>query len=247
MINKGFVSEHDNESGEPNKKMKLLMFGMLLLQPFLLITFILIVKSSFVKTSDNPVNTVIILILIFLSVDVLVIRMINEKRKKANETESYKPLQFITDMMKSKTKPKDDPLPDNVKDTHEDQLPIVNESYNGETVIIKKTKPTEKPYLKEKGGEEVVEINKNSLLIGRMESFVDFVINSSAIGKIHAEILQEGEDFFVMDCNSRNGTFLNDNRIVPNTKNKVNNNDLLRFANKEFIFLYTLKSQGSIT
>ncbi|MHB8064884.1 MAG: FHA domain-containing protein, partial [Ruminiclostridium sp.] len=60
-----------------------------------------------------------------------------------------------------------------------------------------------------------------------------------AIGKIHAEILQEGEDFYIVDCNSRNGTFLNDNRIAPNTKNKVNNNDLLRFANKDFVFFYS--------
>jgi hypothetical protein len=239
-------AEQQDESDNFNKKVKLLMLTILLLQPFLLITLILTVNSSFVKMSENPMNTVIILILIFLSLDVLAIRIINEKRKKADETSSYKPLQFITDMMKSKKRAEGDDSLHYVYNTQEDQLPVLNESYNGETVIIKKPKPTEKPYLKEKGGEEVVEINKKSVLIGRMESFVDFVINSSAIGKIHAEILQEGEDFYVMDCNSRNGTFLNDNRIIPNTKNKVSNNDLIRFANKEFVFFYSLKPQESI-
>jgi len=244
---KDSASEHDNDSDDQNKKMKLLMLSMLLLQPFLLISFILIVNSSFVKMSDNPMNTMIILVLIFLSVDILVIRMINEKRKKTDQISRYKPLQFITDMMKSKVKPKDDDLLDYLNDTPEDQLPIVNENYNGETVILKRTRTTEKPYLKEKDGEGVVEIDKKSLLIGRMDNFVDYVINSNAIGKIHAEILDEGGNFYVMDCNSRNGTFLNDSRIVPNTKNKVGNNDVLRFANKEFIFLYPLKPQRSIT
>ncbi|MHB8064885.1 MAG: DUF6382 domain-containing protein, partial [Ruminiclostridium sp.] len=175
MKTKNSVTEYENKSEDTNKRMKLLMYAILLLQPFLLITFILIVNSSFVKMSDNPMNTVIILVLIFLSIDILVIRIINEKRKKEDEMSNYKPLQFITDMMKSKIKPKDEALLGYVNNTYEDQLPIVNERYNGETVIIKKPKPTEIPYLKEKGGEEVVEINKKSFLIGRMESFVDFV------------------------------------------------------------------------
>jgi pSer/pThr/pTyr-binding forkhead associated (FHA) protein len=244
---KDCVPEHNRIQGDQKSKIKPLKFARLLLQPFLLISFISTVNSNFIKMSDNPMNTVMILILIFLSVDVLVIRIINEKIMKLDQTDSCKPLQFITDIMKNRTKPKADELLSNINDKQEHHQPIANENYNGETVIIKMPKPTVCPYLKEKGGNEVVEINKNSILIGRMESFVDYVINSSAIGKIHAEILQEGEDFYVMDCNSRNGTFLNDNRIVPNTKNKVNNNDQLRFANKEFVFFSSFKPQQRLT
>ena len=240
MKTKDFVSEHKTESGKQNPKIKMLLFTIILFQAFLLITYILIVNSSFVKMSDNPMKTGIILFIIFLLVDVFVIRMINEKRNKTDETANYTPLRFINDMMKNKVKPSDAEFLNNSNYNQENHMPIVNENYNGETVIIKRPKLPEKPYLKEKDGEEVIEINKNSILIGRMENFVDFVINSSAIGKIHAEILQEGEDYFVMDCNSRNGTFINDNRIVPNTKNKIDSNDLLRFANKEFIFLRRL-------
>ncbi len=231
------MSEQDNEKDNQGKKMDIHMIAMILLQPFLLFTAILTLNSSFVKMSDNPANTVIILILIFLAVDVLVLRIINEKRKKTDETGSCMPLQFITDKMKCKTKQKVKKLPPITNDKQENQLPVLNENYNGETVIIRRSKLTEIPYLKEKDGEGVVEINKKSILIGRLESFVDYVINNSAIGKIHAEIIQEGEEFYIMDCNSRNGTFLNDNRILPNTKNRVSSNDLLRFANKEFIFM----------
>lgn len=241
------VSEHESENCELHKKMKTLLYTIILFQPCLLVTFILTVNSSVVKTSDNPIKTGIILFIIFLLIDVLVIRIINEKRHKTDETANYKPLQFINDIMKSRVKPSTVEFLSNSNNNHENHIPILHENYNGETVIIKRPKLPEKPYLKEKDGEEVIEIAKDSLLIGRMENFVDYVINSSAIGKIHAEILHEGEDYFVMDCNSRNGTFINDNRIVPNTKNKIGNNDLLRFANKEFIFLYSLKSQKSAT
>jgi len=240
------VLGQDKENVDTNKKFNMLSVALFLLQPFLLITFIFTVKSNFVEMADNPKNTVAILILIFLSVDVLVARMVNEKRRKTNLTSICKPLQFITNKMKSSLNIKDYAIPSIEKDKQEDQLPIVNEKYNGETVILKKNRQIEKPYLKEKDGEEVIEIDKKSLLIGRMENFVDYVVNSSAVGKIHAEILDEGGEFYLMDCNSRNGTFLNESRIVPNTKNKVNNNDVLRFANKEFIFFCPVNPQSNV-
>lgn len=240
---KGSIVENDKESVNLNKKFNLSSFVLFLLQPFLLITFIFAANSKLIKMSENPKITVVILLLIFLSIDILLVRMIKEKSKKTDEIISYKPLQFIVNQMKSGINIKNAELSRVVKDKIADRQPMVDENYHGETVILKKTKTIEKPYLKEKDGEEVVEIDKKSLLIGRMESFVDYVVNSSAVGKIHAEILDEGGDFYIMDCNSRNGTFLNDIRILPNTKNKVSNNDVLRFANKEFIFLFPVKLQ----
>ncbi len=115
---------------------------------------------------------------------------------------------------------------------------LAHVNYHGETEIIIKPKAEGTPQLKEKDGEEVIKIDKESVLIGRMESFVDYVINSTAIGKIHAEIMNEKGTFYVMDCNSRNGTYINGVRVVPNTKVRVNKNDELRFANKEFILVY---------
>lgn len=234
------------KSVDQNRNNGFFSLGLILLQIFLLTVFILIVNSNIVKMSDEPKTTVIILLMILVFVDILFIRIINDKRKKSDELSS-KPMQFIVNKMRSGLKNKDDDSCNSTNYKEEVPLPTVNSSYNGETVILKKARPTEKPYLKEKDGEEVIEIDKKSLLIGRMESFVDYVINSNAIGKIHAEIIDEEGEFYVMDCNSRNGTFLNDSRIVPNIKNKVGNNDVLRFANKEFIFLYPVELQSRIT
>lgn len=246
---KKIVSDNDKDRNEKNKTINMPLLAVVLLQVLLIASFILIINSKFLMLSDNPKTTVIILILIFLAVDVLIIRILNEKTNKGDElplskkeiavADSYKPLQIISSMMKSKALLENEETVNNKLEELENE---VVENYSGETVIIKKPKSSDNPYLKAKEGDEVIQISKNNILIGRMENFVDYIINSSAIGKIHAEILQEEENFYVMDCNSKNGTFLNDNRILPNTKNSIKNNDTLRFANREYVFFSCVKS-----
>ena len=237
-------SINDKERNDKSKTINWPLLAVFLLQTFLIASFVLIINSKFVRLSDNPKTTAIILILIFLAFDVMIVRILNEKTKKDGglpllkkeivAANSYKPLQIISSMMKSKTLlENEETLSNELEELQND----VDKNYGGETVIIKKPKLSDNPYLKAIEGDEAIQISKNSILIGRMENFVDYIISSSAIGKIHAEILREGENFYVMDCNSKNGTFLNDNRILPNTKNSIKNNDTLRFANREYIFI----------
>lgn len=237
--------ERIHEGDDKFKKPKLFLMTILFFQLFFVITVILAVNSDFVKMSDNPVNTMVILIFIFLCIDVLAIRMVIENRKRICNSDGYMPLQKITDVMKGKTRLKSEESINTPINDKESQLPASDKFYNGETEIIKIPEAIDIPYLKEKDGEEIIKINKKGILIGRMGNFVDFVINNNAIGKIHAEILKEEGNLYVIDCNSRNGTFLNDSRIAPNTKNKLNDGDILRFANMEYIFYH--KSMLKIT
>lgn len=233
-----------NDRNESNKTINMLLLAVIFLQVLLIAGFVLIINSKFVMLSDSPKTTVIILLLIFLAIDVLIIRILNEKtningglpilKKEIEDSDNYKPLKIISGMMKSKALLENEETLNNKLEELQNE---VVENYSGETVIIKKPKLSDNPYLKAKEGDEVIQISKNSILIGRMENFVDYIINSSAIGKIHAEILREGDNFYVMDCNSKNGTFLNDNRVLPNTKNSIKNKDTLRFANREYVFL----------
>lgn len=248
------TSEKDRKKDENqnNKTINLFLFASILFQPLMIVGIYLILKSDFVRLSENPKTTVIILILIFLAIDVLIIRITNNKLKQHKNSssqenitakESDKTLQIISSKMKEKNVKANEGFFENKAI----ELPnLVNENYNGETVIIKRPKALINPYLKAKESEEVIQINKSSILIGRMESFVDYVINSSAIGKIHAEIIQEGEEVFIMDCNSKNGTFINDKRILPNTKNGLKNDDILRFANKEYVFFNCVRAINDI-
>lgn len=106
---------------------------------------------------------------------------------------------------------------------------------NGDTEVITMEKSTI-PLLRQKVGTDIITLSKPSLIIGRMSGFVDHVLEVNSIGKIHAEITIENEEFFICDLNSKNGTFINEIKIPPNAKAKVVSGDTVRFANVEYIF-----------
>jgi hypothetical protein len=83
---------------------------------------------------------------------------------------------------------------------------------------------------------ERITVDKNSILIGRLQGSADYVIDNKAVGKIHAEIVKKGERFYIIDLNSVNGTFVNGERIVCNTETLIKNGDKIALANEVFTF-----------
>ena len=93
------------------------------------------------------------------------------------------------------------------------------------------------PYLIRKNSFDRVDINKPVFRIGKERSYVDyFVANNNAVSRIHADIINKNNCFFVKDENSTNGTYINGNRINPNEEVQVFNGDIITFANDEFEF-----------
>ena len=214
--------------------------GFILFQPVLLLLYILTVTSSFVDAGGKKLETAIIALVIFACIDVLIFRL-NRDRLKTDKGDSVENVDkdagvvsFITGKMRSVSQEQQAIIAE--QENINKQIPAPRPVYHGETEIIRKPKIKARAYLKELKGETVIELDKKSILVGRMEGFVDTVLKSSAVGKIHAELLSEEGDYFIVDCNSRNGTFINDKRLVPNSRIKILNNDMVRFANKEFKF-----------
>ncbi len=224
------------KSKDSSKTFSKISLTQIILQPILLIVLITILSSNFVRISENPKTTGIILSLIFIGLDILAIRILNEK--KTESSESYTPFQYITEKMRANSLVQSK-TPTTLKDNKKfEEINMEKENCSGgETIILRKSEPKDTPYLQAIEGEDIIKVDKKSTLVGRMGSFVDYIIGNNAVGKVHAEILYEDESYFIMDCSSRNGTFLNDDRIKPNTKMKINENDVVRFANKEFIFI----------
>ncbi len=220
-------------------KMNLPALFFILLQPVLLIIYIITVSSGFIDAGQNRMFTAIIALVIFVCIDILIFRLMGEKLKNVKNKPGAGAAGFITAKMKEGFSPLADKdskaiIAEQVK--IKSQISGVQTLYHGETEVIKR--PVLKgACLKATDGSSIIEINKKSFLLGRMESLVDSVISGSAIGRIHSEVIKEGDDFYIVDCNSKNGTFVNDKRLTPNTKQIVFNNDLVRFANKEFRFL----------
>ncbi len=90
---------------------------------------------------------------------------------------------------------------------------------------------------KNKHSSDEIHIVKSSIVIGRMQDMVDYIINNNSVGKVHAEIIVKDECYYLKDLNSRNGTYINDKKIDSNIDYSINNKDRITFANCEYVFI----------
>ncbi|MCX8129536.1 MAG: DUF6382 domain-containing protein [Clostridia bacterium] len=95
------------------------------------------------------------------------------------------------------------------------------------------------PYLQgtDSSTAEKIRLTKQQFIIGRLEGQVDYVCSNNAVGKMHAEILQRDGSCYIKDLNSKNGTFVNNERIESNKEYVLENNDKVSLANCDFIFI----------
>ncbi len=70
-------------------------------------------------------------------------------------------------------------------------------------------------------------VQERTLLIGRANDS-DIALDGSNVSRRHAQVLREGPHFFVKDLGSRNGTYLNDQRVTG--KALLASNDILRIG-----------------
>lgn len=84
-----------------------------------------------------------------------------------------------------------------------------------------------------------IALERTPFRIGR-GSECDFVVHSTKVSKEHAEISRRRSTWLVRDLGSRNGTFVNGERIAEEP-HRLRHGDLLHVANKSFAFL----SRGS--
>lgn len=107
-----------------------------------------------------------------------------------------------------------------------------------DTIVVSEIPEDCLPYLEGVGayaGEKVI-INKDKFIIGRLSSMVDYIIQGSTVGKLHAEITSNEGRYFLKDLNSKNGTYINGVRITSNKECEIKHNDKIRFSNYEYIF-----------
>lgn len=84
---------------------------------------------------------------------------------------------------------------------------------------------------------EKIEMKGSLLRIGREKDYADYCIaDNPAIGRSHAYIIERNGEYFVVDTNSKNHTYVNEIRIQSNVEEKLMHGTSVRFANEEFIF-----------
>lgn len=109
----------------------------------------------------------------------------------------------------------------------------------GQNESLHKEERTKRGYIisNENGEEEKHLINKDIFVIGRLVGEVDLIAQNRAIGKMHCEIHKEGPTYFVIDNNSKNGTFVNGTRINAGNKYEIKDQDELKLANSIYKFV----------
>lgn len=85
-------------------------------------------------------------------------------------------------------------------------------------------------------GEEI-RLDKPVFRMGKERNYVDYFIgDNSVVSRRHADIITRGKKYFVMDLNSKNHTYINEEILPVQCEVEIHDGDKLKFANEEFIF-----------
>lgn len=111
----------------------------------------------------------------------------------------------------------------------------------GETVIlnadIMQQQMYVQPYLIRIRYNERIALNKTVYSIGKDVNYADYcIMDNSAISRMHANIISRGEEYFVVDNNSTNHTYVNGMMIPSNVEVQITNGARIHFADEEFEF-----------
>lgn len=93
------------------------------------------------------------------------------------------------------------------------------------------------PSIERVATQETIYINKPVFRLGKERSYVDYFIdNNAAVSRSHADLVTRGNQHFVIDLNSKNRTYINDQEISVQSEVEIFDGDRLKLANEEFVF-----------
>lgn len=147
---------------------------------------------------------------------------------KASETNSYRQ---VVDAP---------PKPINVQQANFGETTVLSNVAAGETTVLGISPVVSQPVahlVRVKTGERIA-INKPAFRIGKEKSYVDyFISDNTAISRSHADIIMKGGNYYIVDLNSTNHTFVNETIIESGTENLIKAGDKIRFGNEVFDFI----------
>lgn len=113
------------------------------------------------------------------------------------------------------------------------------EGHGGTTVLNYTTQPDapRTPCLIRTKNNERIPVNKEIFRLGKERSFVDYLISDNgAVSRSHANILKRGDQYFVVDNNSTNHSFLDGVQLQGNVEKPLRDGSKITLANEEFVF-----------
>ena len=109
----------------------------------------------------------------------------------------------------------------------------------GETTVLGE-QPIEvkvRPHLIRAKNNEQIYLDKPVFRIGKEKSYVDyFVGDNTAVSRSHCNIINRDGQYFIVDTNSTNHTYVNGGMIQSNVETALSHGTKIRLANDEFEF-----------
>lgn len=109
----------------------------------------------------------------------------------------------------------------------------------GETVVLScSTEPMNASLVsKEPGLLATINLEEELTVIGKLPMAADAVIPLDTVSRIHAKIRKNGEEYYLSDLNSKNGTSVNGNMLKGEDEYCLHNQDEVHFGGAQYIFL----------
>ncbi len=126
------------------------------------------------------------------------------------------------------------------EDNFGDTVVMGAEDFGEDTVVMGESMAASviRPYLLRGSNNERIYIDKPVFHIGKERSYVDYCISGNAtVSRSHADIISRNGQFFIVDNNSTNHTYVDGQMIPSNTEVALSHGTKIRLSNEEFEFL----------
>ncbi len=104
-----------------------------------------------------------------------------------------------------------------------------------ETTLLARKKCA-KSYLLDLASQQKHAVSGDRVLIGREAEKVDILLSSKTIGRRHCQIELSDEHYQIRDLSSKNGTYVNDQRLLQSAAQRLFNGDRIAVADQMLIF-----------
>lgn len=111
---------------------------------------------------------------------------------------------------------------------------FIDDNGSDETEVFIPEESSREAYLEYtiNGVQKRIPLAEGSVIVGKLSSQCDVAVEDSKVSKVHAEFINRGGKYFVRDCNSKNGTYINGStqRIQSNVEYQINFGDCISLA-----------------
>lgn len=189
-----------------------------------LAVLIAIIRSMSLSSTEKMGLTIIVTAAIVYLTSRIMTRKAIKEEKHAHDIPSVMP------QIKSDLK--------NQEDLKKERFVLKKESHqtgNEDRTVVKR--PVQEQFILLSTSGNNILLNKDIMTIGRQETVAEiFIADNPSVGRQHAQLIRLESGFAVKDLKSVNGTFVNDEKVLPEQAIALQHDDVLRISDEVFRF-----------